>query len=43
MTEQRAMSKRKLKYKTGEIGRVRVVDFLPSPDVLVPRDEKARR
>lgn len=29
------------KYTKGEIGRVRIIkDFLPSPDKLVPREDK---
>ncbi len=37
------MSSRTVKYTTGEIGRVRVIeDFLPSPDALVPREENVK-
>ncbi len=37
------MSSRTVKYTAGEIGRVRVIDdFLPSPAVLVPREENVR-
>ncbi|MDP2409561.1 MAG: hypothetical protein Q8M26_04660 [Pseudolabrys sp.] len=37
------MSNRIVKYTTGEIGRVRVVeDFLPSPDELVPREDTVK-
>ena len=43
MTVERAMRKNAVKYKAGEIGRVRVVkDFLPSPDALVPREENVK-
>ncbi len=38
------MNSRPVKYTAGEIGRVRVVEgFLPPPEALVPRDEKAGR
>lgn len=37
------MSSRTVKYTTGEIGRVRVIeDFLPPPDDLMPREENVR-
>jgi predicted DNA binding CopG/RHH family protein len=37
------MSSRTVKYTTGEIGRVRVIeDFLPSPDELVARDDNVK-
>ena len=37
------MSSKAVKYTTGEIGRVRVVeDFLPSPDDLVARDDTVK-
>ncbi len=37
------MSNRTVKYTTGEIGRVRVIeDFLPSPDSLVTREESVK-
>lgn len=37
------MSSKTVKYTTGEIGRVRVVeDFLPSPDDLVARDDTVK-
>ncbi|MBZ0147567.1 MAG: hypothetical protein K8F62_08510 [Pseudorhodoplanes sp.] len=37
------MSSRTVKYTSGEIGRVRVIeDFLPSPDRLVPREENVK-
>jgi len=37
------MSNRTVKYTTGEIGRVRVVeDFLPSPDELIPREDTVK-
>lgn len=37
------MSSRTVKYSTGEIGRVRVIeDFLPSPDDLVARDDNVK-
>ena len=37
------MSNRTVKYTTGEIGRVRVIeDFLPSPDNLVPREDNVK-
>ena len=39
----RVMRNRTVKYSAGEIGRVRVVeDFLPAPDVLVPREENVK-
>ena len=37
------MSKRTVKYTTGEIGRVRVVeDFLPPPEALVAREDNVK-
>jgi predicted DNA binding CopG/RHH family protein len=37
------MSNRTVKYTTGEIGRVRVIeDFLPSPESLVTREESVK-
>ncbi|MFZ3309630.1 MAG: hypothetical protein WA280_09720 [Xanthobacteraceae bacterium] len=37
------MKNRAAKYSAGEIGRVRIIeDFLPSPDELVPRDDKVK-
>jgi predicted DNA binding CopG/RHH family protein len=37
------MSSKTVKYTTGEIGRVRVIeDFLPSPDDLVARDDTVK-
>ena len=37
------MSKKTVKYTTGEIGRARVIeDFLPSPDELVARDDTVK-
>jgi len=37
------MSSKTVKYTTGEIGRVRVIeDFLPSPDRLVPHEENVK-
>ena len=37
------MSNRTVKYSAGEIGRLRVVkDFLPSPDLLVPREDHVK-
>ena len=37
------MSNRTVKYTTGEIGRVRVIeDFLPSPDALVLREDNVK-
>lgn len=36
-------AKRTVKYTTGEIGRVPVIeDFLPSPDALVPREDNVK-
>ena len=37
------MSNRTIKYTTGEIGRVKVIeDFLPSPDALVAREDNVK-
>jgi len=37
------MSDRTVKYTTGEVGRVRVIeDFLPSPDALVLREDNVK-
>ena len=37
------MSRRTVKYTTGEIGRVRVVeDFLPPPEALVAREDNVK-
>jgi hypothetical protein len=37
------MSSRTVRYTTGEIGRVRVIeDFLPPPDRLVPREDNVK-
>jgi predicted DNA binding CopG/RHH family protein len=37
------MSSRTVKYTTGEIGRVRVIeDFLPSPEALVAREDNIK-
>ena len=37
------MSNRTVRYTTGEIGRVRVIeDFLPAPADLVPREDNVR-
>ena len=37
------MSERTVKYTSGEIGRLRVVeDFLPPPDQLVPREDHVK-
>ena len=37
------MSSRTVKYTTGEIGRVKVIeDFLPSPDALVAREDNVK-
>ncbi len=37
------MTSKTVKYTTGEIGRVRVIDdFLPSPDSLVPREQNVK-
>lgn len=37
------MSSRTIKYTTGEIGRVRVIeDFLPSPEALVAREDNIK-
>lgn len=37
------MSNKAVRYTTGEIGRVRVIDdFLPSPADLVPREENVK-
>jgi predicted DNA binding CopG/RHH family protein len=37
------MSSRTVRYTTGEIGRVRVIDdFLPAPADLVPREENVK-
>jgi predicted DNA binding CopG/RHH family protein len=37
------MSNRTVKYTTGEIGRLRVIeDFLPRPDDLVPREDNVK-
>ncbi|RKE71104.1 hypothetical protein [Pseudorhodoplanes sinuspersici] len=37
------MSRKTVKYTTGEIGRARVIeDFLPSPDELVARDDTVK-
>lgn len=37
------MSNRTVKYTSGEIGNVRVIeDFLPSPDALVTREENVK-
>ena len=37
------MSSKAVKYTTGEIGRVRVVeDFLPSPDRLLAREDNVK-
>jgi predicted DNA binding CopG/RHH family protein len=37
------MSNRTVKYTTGEIGRIRVIeDFLPQPDDLVPREDNVK-
>jgi predicted DNA binding CopG/RHH family protein len=37
------MSSRTVKYATGEIGRVRIVeDFLPPPEALVAREENVK-
>ena len=37
------MNSRTVKYTTGEIGRVRVVeDFLPAPADLVPREDNVK-
>jgi predicted DNA binding CopG/RHH family protein len=37
------MSDKTVRYTTGEIGRVRVIDdFLPSPADLVPREENVK-
>ncbi len=37
------MKNRAAKYSAGEIGRVRIIeDFLPSPEELVPRDDKVK-
>ncbi len=37
------MSRRTVKYTSGEIGRIRVVDdFLPSPDSLVAREDNVK-
>jgi predicted DNA binding CopG/RHH family protein len=37
------MSSRTIKYATGEIGRVRVVeDFLPPPEALVAREDNVK-
>ena len=41
--EPRAMSNRTVRYTTGEIGRVRVIeDFLPAPADLVPREDNVK-
>ena len=37
------MSSRSVKYTTGEIGRIRVIeDFLPEPADLVPREDNVK-
>ena len=37
------MSSRTVRYTTGEIGRVRVIeDFLPPPAALVPREDNVK-
>ena len=37
------MSNRTVRYTTGEIGRVKVIDdFLPSPDALVAREDNVK-
>jgi predicted DNA binding CopG/RHH family protein len=37
------MSSKTVKYTTGEIGRVRIIeDFLPSPDDLIPREDNVK-
>jgi predicted DNA binding CopG/RHH family protein len=37
------MSNRTVKYTTGEIGRIRVIqDFLPAPADLVPREDNVK-
>jgi predicted DNA binding CopG/RHH family protein len=37
------MSNRTVKYTTGKIGRLRVVeDFLPPPDALAPREDHVK-
>ena len=37
------MSSRTVKYTTGEVGRVKLVeDFLPSPDALVAREDNVK-
>lgn len=37
------MSSKTVRYTTGEIGRVRVIDdFLPSPDRLVPQEQNVK-
>ena len=37
------MSSRAVKYTTGEIGRIRVIqDFLPAPVDLVPREDNVK-
>lgn len=37
------MSNRTVRYTTGEIGRLRVIDdFLPPPDDLVPREDNVK-
>jgi predicted DNA binding CopG/RHH family protein len=37
------MSNRNVKYTTGEVGRLRVIeDFLPAPADLVPRDDNVK-
>jgi predicted DNA binding CopG/RHH family protein len=37
------MSSKTVKYTTGEIGRVRVIeDFLPPPDRLIPREDNVK-
>jgi uncharacterized DUF497 family protein len=39
----RSMSSKTVKYTTGEIGRVRIIeDFLPSPDDLVLREDNVK-
>src|SRR6478672_11209348 len=41
--ERESMSSRTVKYTTGEIGRVKVIeDFLPSPDALVAREDNVK-